>query len=298
VRVVVVGSANTDHIIRVEHLPYVGETVVGDPYVVAAGGKGLNQAVAAARQRARVGFVGCVGADPAGQALARLLDDEGIDLRGLRTVPDTHTGVALITVDHSGSNTIVSSPLANRRIEVDDVTAAAGLIAEAAVVLTQLEIPLRVVEEALAQARAAGAITVLNPAPAPPGGVPHAILQLVDVLVPNETEVTALTGLPVEAGAQSLLGAGCGTVVVTLGEAGALVVTRSGSFQVSPFPVKAVDSTAAGDAFCGALGAGLAFGLPLEDALRRAAAAGALATTSPGAVPSLPLAAAVDALLG
>jgi ribokinase len=212
-------------------------------------------------------------------------------------VADTHTGVALITVDESGSNTIVVGPLANRRIEVEDVLGAAGLIGEAAVVLTQLEIPLRVVEEALAQARAAGAITVLNPAPAPPGGVPHAILQLVDVLVPNETEVTALTGLPVEAGAQSLLGAGCGTVVVTLGEAGALVVSRSGSSTVEPFPVTAVDSTAAGDAFCGALAAGLAFGLPLDDALRRAAAAGALATTSAGAVPSLPLASAVDALL-
>jgi ribokinase len=227
-----------------------------------------------------------------------------VDLTSLRTVPDTATGVALITVADDGRNTIVVAPLANHRVEVDDISAsaAASAISEAGVVLTQLEIPLPVVEEALALARAAGTITILNPAPAPSGGprgagVPRAILKLVDLLVPNETEVVAMTGLPPVEGAQSLLAAGCGTVVVTRGEAGALVVTRSGTSTVAPFPVTAVDTTAAGDAFCGALAAGLAIGLSLETALRRAAAAGALAATVAGAVPSLPTAAEVDALL-
>jgi ribokinase len=296
-RVVVVGSANTDHIVRVSRLPGIGETVLGSSYLVAAGGKGLNQTVAAARLGARVAFVGCIGADRGGAELAQLLDDEGVELTGLRTVADTPSGIALITVSDDGSNTIVVAPLANQRVSVDDIADVAGLVAEAAVLLTQLEIPLRVVEEALAQARAAGAITVLNPAPAPPGGLPRAILKLVDVLVPNENELATLTRLPLVEGAQSLLAAGCGTVVVTLGEAGAVAVTRSGTLMIPALPVTPVDTTAAGDAFCGALAAGLAFGLPLETALRRAAAAGALATTRPGAVPSLPTAAEVEELL-
>jgi ribokinase len=297
VGVVVLGSANTDHIIRVRRLPEAGETVLGRDYLVAAGGKGLNQAVAAARQGTRVAFMGCIGSDRAGGELGQLLESEGIDLTGLRTVPDCPTGVALITVALDGANTIVVAPLANARVSVDDVQALGPLIEQSGVLLTQLEIPLPVVEEALALARAAGVITVLNPAPAP-GRLPGAILKLVDVLVPNETEVETLTGLPPVEGAQSLLGAGCGTVVVTLGGAGALVVTRSGTSTVEPFPVTPVDSTAAGDAFCGALACGLSLGLPLEAALRPAAAAGALATTVAGAVPSLPSAAAVDALLG
>jgi ribokinase len=296
--VVVVGSANTDHIVRVERLPAMGETVLGGSYLVAPGGKGLNQAVAAARLGARVSFVGCIGADRAGAELAQLLDDEGVELTGLRTVPDTSSGVALITVGDDGNNTIVVAPLANHRVEVDDIAGAAASISEAAVLLTQLEIPSPVVEEALAQARAAGAITVLNPAPAPRGGLSRAILKLVDVLVPNENELLTLTGLPLIEGAQSLLAAGCGTVVVTRGEAGATVVTRSGTSLIAAFPVTPVDTTAAGDAFCGALAAGLAFGSPLETALRRAAAAGALATTRAGAVPSLPTAAEVEELLG
>jgi ribokinase len=296
VDVVVLGSANTDHIVRVRRLPEPGETVLGRDYLVAAGGKGLNQAVAAARQGARVAFMGCIGSDRAGGELAQLLDGEGIDLTGLRTVPDCRTGVALIAVAPDGANTIVVAPLANERVSVDDVQAAGSLIEQSGVLLTQLEIPLPVVEEALALARAAGVITVLNPAPAP-GRLPRAILKLVDVLVPNETEVEVLTGLPPVEGAQSLLGAGCGTVVVTLGRAGAVVVTRSGTSTVEPFSVVAVDTTAAGDAFCGALACGLSLGLPLQAALRRAAAAGALATTIAGAVPSLPSAAAVDALL-
>jgi ribokinase len=302
--VVVVGSLNTDHVIRVDHLPASGETVTGSDYLVVAGGKGLNQAIAAARQGVSVAFVGCVGAD--GGLLLDLLVAEGVDVSHVRVVPDTSTGVALVTVASGGANTVVVAPLANGLVSAADVSAATSLIAGAAVVLAQLEIPLAAVSALLVQARAAGVVTVLNPAPAS-GPLPASLLGMVDILIPNETEAAALTGLTdCPSAARALQGSGgAGSVIVTMGSEGAVVAgvgpageAGAGVFRVAPFPVRAVDTTAAGDAFSGVLVAALAGGSSLSEACRRGSAAGALATTAVGAVPSLPTAAMVDGLLG
>jgi ribokinase len=303
-RVVVVGSANTDHVARVARLPAVGETIVADGYLTAPGGKGLNQAVAAARQGASVALIACVGTDEAGDELVRLLAAEGIDPVGLRRTSGAPTGLAMVTVAEGGANTVVVAPLANSRLSPEDIdTDGAGAVIEtASALLVQLEVQPPVVERALRLAQAAGVMTVLNPAPAPGRvgeGLAGVDLRLIDVLVPNETEATTLTGLPAEEAGPALVAAGCSAVVVTMGAKGALVATvgAAAPVHVPAFAVTSVDATAAGDAFCGALAAGLAAGQSLTVALRRASAAGALATTVLGAVPSLPSAAAVDRLL-
>jgi ribokinase len=282
--VVVVGSCNLDLTVEVGRLPAPGETVAASAYRSALGGKGLNQAVTAARQGAAVRFAGCVGADPEGDAVAAALEAEGIDTAALARTPDLPTGRAFITVDRSGANTIAVVPGANAAVGVEP-----GLFDGATVALVQLEIPMGTVAAALRAARRAGALTVLNPAP----GMPLApeVLGLVDVLVPNATEWAAL----------GRAAPGVPTVVVTEGAAGAVVMEAGRSWRLAPLPVppqEVVDPTAAGDAFCGALAAGLAGGLGLDAALRRAAAAGAHAVRVAGALPSLPTAADVDALLG
>jgi ribokinase len=294
--VVVVGSLNMDYLIRVAHLPGEGETVAGTDYLVAAGGKGLNQAVAAARQGASVAFVGCVGADGPGRHLLSLLVDEGVDVSHVRIVDDSATGVALVTVAEGGANSIVVAPLANSRLTPLDISGAGSLIDGARVLLAQMEVPAAAVEAALIRARGAGVVTMLNPAPVA-GTKAAGLIGLVDILVPNAGEAAALTGLGAREAGAALRLLGASKVVVTVGSAGAFVAGEEGVTEVDPFPVRAVDTTGAGDAFCGVLAAGVADGLSFPAALRRASAAGALAATVPGAVPSLPTAAAVDALL-
>lgn len=282
--VVVVGSANFDVTVEVDRLPAPGETVAASAYRTALGGKGLNQAVTAARQGATVRFAGCVGADPEGDAVAAALAAEGIDTAGLARSADLPTGRAFITVDRAGANTIAVVPGANASAAVEP-----ALFEGAAVVLVQLEVPLGAVAAALRCARRAGARTILNPAPAVP--LEPALLGLVDILVPNETEWAALGGSA----------PGVPTVVVTEGAKGASVVERGREWRLEPVtlpPDEVVDPTAAGDAFCGTLAAALASGMPLDAALRRAAAAGAHAVRIAGALPSLPTAADVDALVG
>ena len=285
VDVCVVGSANLDLVARVERLPGPGETVLGSSYAEHPGGKGLNQAVAAARAGARTTFVGAVGADHAGERLRDVARSEGIDTDGL-TVADVATGRALIGVDDRAENSIIVIPGANGTVSADQVTAA---VPPAHVVLAQLEIPVEAVAAALAAGRTHGARTVLNPAPA--AALPDHLLALCDVVVPNEHELELIGG------AAALLARGVGAVVVTLGRRGAMIVTADGETHVPPFWVDPVDTTGAGDAFCGALSCRLAAGDDLPTAVRVAAAAGALATTVAGAVPSLPRAAAIQELL-
>jgi ribokinase len=276
---------------------------LAERFVMVPGGKGLNQTVAAARQGARTAMVGVVGADDLGGHLLAVVQAEGVEVEHLRRDASTGSGVALITVDAKGDNTILVAPQANARLGEDDVAAAAAALSRTRVVLVQLEIPLPSVRAALARAQAAGAVTILNPAPAPPRPLDRDLLALCDFVVPNESEAAALTGedtsdaAGVERAAHALLAAGARAVVVTVGDRGARYRDAHRSFAVPTFPVTAVDATAAGDAFCGALAAALAVGTALEDALRRASAAGALAVTVPGATPALPTAAAVDALL-
>jgi len=280
--VVVVGSANLDLVAAVDRLPGPGETVPGSSYAEYPGGKGLNQAVAAARAGASVAFVGAVGSDAAAATLLDVMHQDGIDTANVATA-DQPTGRALIGVAASGENSIVVVAGANATVTAHTVPASR-------VVLSQLEVPVAAIERAFTAARDSGATTVLNPAPA--SAIPESLLALCDVVVPNEHEVELLGGF------DHLLDLGAKAVVVTLGARGAALHTRDGDTPIAPFEVTPVDTTGAGDTFCGALCARLAAGDELEAALRVASAAAALSTTKAGAVPSIPTRAEIDALMG
>jgi len=280
--IAVVGSINLDVVVGVERHPAPGETVVGGDRHELPGGKGANQAVAAARLGATVRFVGRVGDDDAGRRLRGGLAAEGVDVAHVRVDPEAPTGMALIAVDAAGENTIVVSPGANARVGAGDVEAARDVLASAAVTLVQHEVPEAAVAAAIA---AAGGKVVLNPAPARP------LVAPVDVLIPNRGELEALAGRagdPVEL-ARELEAARA--VVVTLGAEGAVVVEGERVERIRAPTVEAVDTTGAGDAFCGALAQALDSGADLVDAARWAARAAAASVTRPGAQGGLPHAA-------
>jgi ribokinase len=279
-RVIVVGSLNVDHTVRVDRFPNVGETITASGFASGLGGKGFNQAVTAARMGADVVMVGCVGADTDGDRLLRALSDEGIDSGFVRCHAEFPTGRAHITVDDEGRNSIVVVPGANARASFPSAA-----LEGADVLLSQLECPLEVVAAAMAAARSAGVVTILNPAPA--RVVTNEFLGLADYLVANETEADLLGRVSYR-----------GVAVVTGGERGALVlVPGRESRRIPALRVPVVDTTGAGDAFCGCFAATLAAGRALADALQRATAAGAHAVTSAGAYASLPSDADVDRLL-
>lgn len=300
-RICVVGSVNMDLVVATPVLPVPGQTVLGGPFATHPGGKGANQAVAAARAGGQVSFVGRVGADAFGDTLRAGLEAEGIDIAHLRVAPEEPTGVALIAVDPSGQNTIIVAPGANAAVTVDDVDAAAERITGADVLLLQLEVPLEVVAHAAALAAEAGVRVVLNTAPAQP--LPNDLLACCEYLILNETEAEILTGvLPTdwesaEVAAARLREYGARQVIVTLGARGAVLAGPDGVVPQPAFPVASRDAVGAGDAFVGTFSVGVGSGLAAPEALRRAAAAGALATLTSGAQPSLPTAAAVDAFL-
>jgi ribokinase len=280
--VCVVGSANLDLVVTTARLPGPGETVSGSAYAEHAGGKGLNQAVAAARAGARCAFVAALGDDEAGDRLAAVLTTDGIDTTLVQRIAGTPTGRALITVDEAAENTIVVVPGANGVI-------APTPPARARVVIAQLEIPVAVVLDAFTHSAAAGATTILNPAPA--RDVPDELLRNTRIVIPNQHERTQLGGT------DRLFALGVEVVITTMGGDGVEIVTPDTRRTVPPFPVDPIDTTGAGDAFCGSLASALARDVPLDDAVRFAAAAGALATTRPGAVPSLPRRSEIDRVL-
>ncbi len=281
--IAVVGSANVDLVARVDRLPGPGETVAANGSSIGVGGKGLNQAVMARRLGPQVVFYGAVGDDRYASMITEVLQTESIDVSELVTHPGP-SGLALIVVDADAENSIVVVPGANAAL-------AAPVIDERTkVVLSQLEVPLHAVRVACRRGRAIGALTILNPAPA--HVEPAALLELaadIDILVPNEHELVALGG------SDRLLEAGIATLVVTLGSRGVEVYHQGSQWVEAPFAVTPLDSTGAGDAFCGALAARLALGFPLADAVRWGAAAGAAATETAGATP--PALSAVEALV-
>ncbi|WP_119730904.1 ribokinase [Thermomonospora amylolytica] len=289
--VVVVGSANADLVVRVERWPAPGHTVPGSDLAVVPGGKGANQAVAAARLGGRVAFVGRVGDDPYGTLLRGSLERAGVALDGLVTTPGP-SGTALITVGPQGESSIIVSPGANGRVTPDDIDRAAAPIGAARVVSLQLEIPMPAVRRAAETAAAAGARVVLNPSPA--GPVPPAVLALCDPLVVNEHEAAYLldgaVGDPA-AGAAALRALGPRSAVITLGAAGAVTADATGTARIPAPRVRAVDTTGAGDAFTAALCLRLARGDDLAAAARFAVRAGAAAVRREGAQPSFPTAA-------
>jgi ribokinase len=298
--VVVLGSANMDLVGRAPRLPLAGETVLGTSFSRHPGGKGANQAVAAARAGARTAFIGAVGADPFAEELANSMERAGVDVVNLRLSSDESTGIALIVVDEAGRNQITVLPGANGQVGERDVHALQGVIAAGSVLLLQLEIPVESVARAARMAREAGATVVLNPAPATE--LPDALLASVDVLVPNEREARTLAAAtddePIESVAATLRVRGPSVVVVTLGESGALILDDAGARRTPAFSVDAVDTTAAGDAFLGGFAAARAEGKPLDLAVRFATATAALSVQRRGAQPSVPSRFEIDRFLG
>lgn len=289
--IVVVGSLNMDLVFRGEKLPAPGETVSGARFSAHPGGKGANQAVAAARMGVPTAMVGCVGEDEYGRHLVAVLAREGVNCNWVKTVPGP-SGCAGILVDKGGENCIAVANGANDQLTPDMVMQAKALIAGAKVLLVQLEIPLPAVQAALALARGAGVTTILDPAPAVE--LSPDILNLVDFLTPNCQEASSLTGANVHcwqtaaAAARDLQRRGAKNVLVTMGKYGAYFYSAGGQVRIAPPRVEAVDATGAGDAFNGALAAALARGTAADAAADWAAAAGAIAATVPGAQPSLP----------
>ncbi|WP_300268774.1 ribokinase [Microbacterium sp.] len=299
--VVVIGSVTVDVTTFSATLPARGETILGNDFTMFLGGKGANQAIAAGRAGARTALVGCVGADLFREVVVDGLTEAGVDLAHLRTVPGP-TGVAHIRVDASAQNDIVMVPLANAQLSAEQIDdALAALAPTTSVLLTQLETPSTLAAHIAARGRDHGMTVILDPAPAVE--LPIEVWQNVDIVTPNETEASVLSGITVTdaAGAEQagrwFLAQGARAAVITLAEQGSCVVTADGAQLVPPIPVKAVDTTAAGDAYAGYLGAALARGASLTDAVRLATAAGALTVTTPGASPSLPHSRDVDALL-
>ena len=299
-RVAVVGSVNIDATVAVPALPAPGETVLGSDVVYRPGGKGGNQAVAARRLGADTALHAAVGDDAFGARLRTVLAAEGLDPAGLTTVAGISTGLAMILVDGGGENVIVVSPGANGLLDGAALTTSSG---PGEVLALQLEIPLATCLDAAGRARAAGATVVLNAAPLPKLVEPAFadLLSIVDVLVVNEGEAAQLAEETAPRDWAALAGRlralGPDTVVVTLGARGAVAADAAGTYACDAFAVDVVDTTGAGDAFCGALAVALADGLPIADAVRRGCAAGALAATRMGAQAALPTRAELDAFL-
>jgi ribokinase len=299
-KVVIVGSLNMDLVTRAPRLPRAGETLTGQSFVTVPGGKGANQAVAAARLGASVAMVGCVGDDAYGEQLRAALLAEGIDCQAVTRVAGESTGVALIVVDDSSQNAIVIVAGGNGHVTASVVDSFDALLSQAEVIICQLEVPLDTVGHVLKRGHELGKTVILNPAPAT-GPLPAEWFAWIDYLIPNESEASALTGLPVDstasadAAASALLAAGVSKVIVTLGEQGALFASKTRSEHFPAPKVQPVDTTAAGDTFVGGFAAALADGKSESEAIRFGQVAAALSVTRSGAQPSIPTFAEVQA---
>ncbi len=298
-RIAVLGSYNTDLVTFTPRIPRPGETILGSGFKTGPGGKGSNQAVAAARAGAAVSFIARIGTDMFGEMALGVWREAGIDSTHVIQTGEYPTGVASIIVDEHGENIIVVASGANWQVSAADVTAAEAAIAGAKVFLTQLETPLDSVRQGLALARKHGVTTILNPAPGQP--LPADLLALADIITPNQTEAEIITGVSSadpESACAALRAYGANTIVMTLGGNGALLYDDHGPQRIPAFRVEnVVDTTGAGDAFNGALAVALAEGIPLPEAIRFASATGAISVTHAGATESMPMRAEIDAFL-
>lgn len=289
--IVVVGSLNMDLVLRVARVPEAGETLTGRQFSVVPGGKGANQAVACARLGAPVALVGRVGADSFGTELRQAMAADGIDIGHVSTDAQAATGVAMIMVDDAAQNRIVLAPGANATLGPLHIDAAAA-IERAALVILQLEVPLATVEHAIGLATRAGRPILLNPAPVQ--ALPDRLWPTIDYLIPNESEAAALAGVPVTdpssgfEAARILRARGVRHVLVTLGEQGVVIAGPDGERHLAVQPVRAIDTTAAGDTFIGGFATGLLEGLPLHEAAHLGQRAAALCVTRRGAQPAIP----------
>ena len=299
--VLLIGSLNIDLVSRVETMVKPGETIMGKDFQTFPGGKGLNQAVAAARAGGEVTMVGVLGTDSNSQVIRRLMKDEKIDQSFVSEV-DGVCGTAIIEVDSSGQNRIIVIAGANSKLKAKNVDEKAlSSVKEKKILLAQLESPIEELEILFKRAKEVEFFTILNPAPA--AALSNSFVSYVDLLIPNQFEAETLTGIRVsdeasaiEAG-KKLMATGVGSVLITLGGDGSLLITKDGSQHFPAFSVSPIDTTAAGDAFCGALATSLSKGVSLQDAIPFASAAGALATTKTGATPSLPTASEISSML-
>ena len=301
-KIIVVGSSNVDLVLRIPRFHRPGETITGENLLTVFGGKGANQAVAAKRLGGSVRFITKMGNDHYGETYRNYLVKNGFPRKCILEDKKHPTGVAIIEVNPKGENRIIVSPGANGSLTGSDVARLDQLWKGVGVFVTQLEILLATVQRSLRMAGDRGAITLLNPSPVFP--LPSGLLSLVDFLVPNEWEAQALTRIRLKGTqdlskvARKLLATGSRNVVITMGARGVFFKNKDTELRMRAFKVKSVDSTSAGDAFMGGLACGLSEDMPIEDALRFASAAGALATTKLGAQPSLPTRAEVNALAG
>lgn len=301
-RILVIGSSNTDMVVTTDHLPAPGETLLGNSFFMSGGGKGANQAVAAARLGASVSLICKVGDDVFGRQAMNLFAKEGIDISQVLTDPVHPSGVALITVDARGENCIAVAPGANACLLPGDLTEAGRPIAECDIVLMQLEIPLETVAYLSELAFRMGKRVILNPAPACP--LSGEILRYISLITPNETEAALISGVSITDGesareaARKIAGMGIPEVIITRGGKGVLILSGGCFVDIPAFPVEVLDTTAAGDVFNGALALAVAGGLGLSDAARFGAAAAALSVTRKGAQTSAPYLHELDELLG
>ncbi|MGB5593515.1 MAG: ribokinase [Crocosphaera sp.] len=291
--IVIFGSINMDMIAQTPHLPQCGETVVGTHFMTLPGGKGANQAVAAAKLGTLTYFVGRVGHDSLGTDLLKGLQDFRVNTQSVFIDQKSSSGVAMINVETSGENTIVVVPGANGNIDESDVNRLQKILPKTSLLLLQLEIPLKVVEMAAREAKKLGVTVMLDPAPAP-DKLPHSLYSLIDIITPNETEAAKLVGFPltdeekINQAADILLNQGVKIVVIKLGDKGAFYGTEKERGFVEPLTVETVDTVGAGDGFNGGMSAALDRGLVLKQALKWGSVVGALTTTKEGAQPALP----------
>jgi ribokinase len=299
--IVVVGSSNTDMIIKLERIPRPGETVLGGEFSIAPGGKGANQAVSAARAGGNVVFIARVGDDIFGEKAVKGFIQDGINVNYIIPDKNAPSGVALIFVDKKGENSIAVAPGSNANLSPDDIKKASDVMAESLIMLIQLEIPIETVKTAVEVAYENKVSVILNPAPAQQ--LDDDLLKKIDIITPNETEVEILTGIKIEDGksiekaGNMLLEKGIKTVLITIGKRGVYIISKDFKGIIPSFDVKPVDTTAAGDVFNGVLAVALSENMSLKDAVRFSNAAAALSVTKLGAQTSAPFRAEIDSFL-
>lgn len=299
-RIVVIGSSNTDMVIRTKNLPRPGETVLGGTFFMNAGGKGTNQAVACARLGGAVTFVCKTGNDVFGHQAYQLFDDEGIDPSYVFSDPKNPSGVALILVDDNAENSIAVASGSNSNLVTADIDNSLDAIENSEIVLMQLEIPIKTIEYAAQIAKSRGKMVILNPAPAPTEPLPLSILKNIDLITPNETEAELISGIPVVdepsaiAAAKRMAELGVKKIIITMGSKGAMLYEDGEAELIPSIRVKAVDTTAAGDCFNGALTIAISEGRSLKEAVLFANRAAAISVTRPGAQVSMPYRHEVD----